>query len=128
MEKLKVFYDGKCPLCYKEIVHYKKKDIHDRLICIDITHADFKHEDYNLNHDEINLRLHGINDSGEIFTGVDTFIEIWARIPNYSFFIKIANNKLLRPPFDLFYIIFAKYIRPTLPKRSCDSGYCELKI
>jgi predicted DCC family thiol-disulfide oxidoreductase YuxK len=128
MDKLTILYDGKCPLCYKEILHYKKKDVNDLLVCIDIVHPDFNHEDYGLDLQEINLKLHAINESGEVFTGIDTFIEIWSRLPNYNFFTKIANNKILRPSFDLFYIIFAKYIRPNLPKRSCGSGSCELKI
>lgn len=126
--KLTVLYDGKCPLCYKEIVHYKKIDRDDLLICIDITHKDFDHKKYNLDLDEINLKLHAIDESGRVFTGVDTFIEIWQRVPKFNLFIKVANNPVLRPIFDLFYIVFARYIRPNLPKRKCDSGSCELKI
>jgi predicted DCC family thiol-disulfide oxidoreductase YuxK len=128
MEKLTVLYDGKCPLCYKEILHYKKKDSKDLLKCIDITHPDFKIDDYGLQIEAVNLKLHSIDESGTVFTGIDTFLEIWRRIPGFSLFTKVAQNKFMRPTFDVFYIIFAKYIRPKLPKRDCDSGYCELKI
>jgi predicted DCC family thiol-disulfide oxidoreductase YuxK len=127
MEKLKILYDGKCHLCYREVIHYKKKDTKNLLTCIDITHEDFNHKDYGVDLDEVNLKLHAINESGDIFTGIDTFIEIWSRIPSYSLLIKVVNSKILRPGFDIFYIVFAKYIRPKLPKRSCNSGYCELK-
>lgn len=128
MEKLTVLYDGNCPLCYREIVHYKKKDKSNLLKCIDIAHPDFNIDDYGLNMEEVELKLHAIDESGTIFTGIDTFIEIWRRIPGFTFFTKITQNKLLRPTFDLFYIGFAKYIRPNLPKRGCHSGACELKI
>lgn len=128
MEKLTVLYDGKCPLCYKEILHYKKKDSKDLLKCIDITHPDFNIDEYGLNMDAVNLKLHAVDESGNVFTGIDTFIEIWRRVPGFNIFTKIAQINFLRPIFDIFYIIFAKYIRPKLPKRDCDSGYCELKI
>lgn len=128
MEKLTVLYDGNCPLCYKEIVHYKKKDLNDKLICIDIAHADFDINKYGLDLDEVNLKLHAITESGTVYTGIDTFIEIWNRIPGYDLFSRFVSIKALRPVFDLFYITFAKHIRPKLPKRGCDSGSCELKI
>ena len=129
MEKITVLYDGKCPLCYKEIIHYKKKDVNNLLICIDIAHSDFNIKDYKgLNMEEVNLKLHAITESGEVYTGIDTFVEIWKRIPNFSFFISLVNNPILRPAFDVFYIIFARHIRPKLPKRGCDSGSCELKL
>ncbi len=128
MEKLTVLYDGNCPVCYKEILHYKKKDASGLLMCIDIAHPDFKIEDYGLDIDEVNLKLHAIDESGNVYTGIDTFIEIWKRIPGFDFFTKITQNTFLRPIFDVFYISFAKYIRPNLPKRGCHSGHCELKI
>jgi len=124
MKPLKVFYDGACVLCHKEIMHYKKQDDWDLLDLIDISAPGFKASDYGLIDEKVKLHMHSIDSNGTVFTGVDTFIEIWRRVPPYTLLIPFFRNKYLRPGINVSYNIFAKHIRPRLPKRDCENGAC----
>jgi predicted DCC family thiol-disulfide oxidoreductase YuxK len=124
MKQLKVFYDGACVLCHNEIMHYKQKDDWDLLDLIDISVEDFKAEEFGLEDSKVNLHMHTIDSNGTVFTGVDSFIEIWRRVPPYNLLIPVFRNRLLRPGIDVGYEVFAKFIRPRLPKRDCQNGAC----
>jgi predicted DCC family thiol-disulfide oxidoreductase YuxK len=124
MKPLKVFYDGACVLCYNEINHYKQKDELDLLELIDISAEDFRADYYGLDTEKINLHMHVIDSDGKIFTGIDSFIEIWKRIPPYNRLVPFFKNCLLRTGLDVGYGVFARYIRPRLPKRDCKKGVC----
>ncbi len=126
MEKLKIFYDGKCHLCYREVYHYAKIDKNNRLALIDISDQKFAAKDYNLSDQEVQLHLHVQDEQGQYFKGVDAFIEIWKRLPQYRFLIPIFNNGLLKPGWKFAYNLFAKHIRPKLPKRNCIDGACSI--
>ena len=126
MEKLKIFYDGKCHLCYQEITHYLKLDKKDLLTGVDIADTDFDASFYDLDQTEVNIHMHAADESGRIYKGIDAFIEIWKRLPLYSPLVKIVGSKFLRPVSDIAYDFFAKKIRPNLPKRKCASGACSI--
>jgi predicted DCC family thiol-disulfide oxidoreductase YuxK len=128
MDTLKVFYDGKCHLCFREVMHYKKRDSKNVLELIDISHSTFNAADYGLDEDQVNLHMHAMDASQNVYKGVDSFVEIWRRIPPYSLLISIVNNSLLRPGFNLSYEVFARYIRPRLPKRQCDDDACQVHL
>lgn len=128
MKELTVFFDGACVLCANEINHYRKKDTSEVIGFVDISKANFKAQDYGLDQTEVNIHLHGIDSEGSVYKGVDAFVEIWKRIPQYSFLISIFNNKFLRPVFNISYDVFAKYIRKYLPKNKCDDNSCSIKL
>ena len=70
--------------------------------------------------------MHTQNEEGQVFTGVDSFIEIWKRIPPYDYLIPVFENRNLRPFINNGYDFFARQIRPRLPKRNCDNDNCSL--
>ena len=124
---LKILYDGQCPLCYREIHHYLKKDPAGTLEGVDITSDLFKAENYGLTETAVNLELHAIDEDGRIHKAIDSFIEIWKRLPMpYPLWAKIVNTPGIRSLADFGYIIFAQHIRPRLPKRSCPDDSCQL--
>ncbi len=127
MEKLKVLFDGACIICAKEVHHYKKIDKNDQLELVDISAVDFSASDYGITENDANLHLHAIDSNGNIFVGIASFVEIWSRVPPYHYLVPVFDNKFLRPFFNTGYNVFAKYIRPKLPKRAnCDDGSCSI--
>ena len=48
MEKLTIFYDGSCHLCFREVSHYFQKDNKNLLIGVDISSLGFDSEKYGL--------------------------------------------------------------------------------
>lgn len=125
MNKLTIFYDGKCMLCFREIKHYKKLDRNNFLKTIDISATDFDATIFGLNHNEVHINMHSIDDDGNIFVGVDTFAQIWTRVFPYNKIAFVLKSKKLRPLLTILYRVFAYKIRPYLPKRNCENGYCE---
>lgn len=67
-------------------------------------------------------------EDGSVKTGVDAFIEIWKRLPDYHWLAKAAQMKILRIVLEFGYRAFVQ-IRPYLPrkKQTCsNSPYCDL--
>jgi predicted DCC family thiol-disulfide oxidoreductase YuxK len=112
-------------LCSKEIQHYQRKDKQGALGFIDIKSPDFDAKIYGLCEEAVNLHMHAIDKNGQVFIGVDAFIAIWKRIPSYRYLVPIFENKVLRLVLDPGYDVFARFIRPRLPKYKCQTGACE---
>ena len=133
MEKLKVYYDGLCHLCSREIRHYKKiKESNEHIDFIDITTPPFDALKEGLDPFEIHKVMHVRTPDGKVHTAVDAFIEIWKVFPKYRWAAKIAQTPVIKTILTLGYHAFAK-VRPYLPKvkrkpADCeDSPYCETK-
>ena len=124
--KLDLFYDGACHLCYREVKHYHDLDSAKRLNLINIADPSFEPGKYNLDRKSVNKHMHARDQEGVLYKGVDAFIEIWKRIPRYSFLVRPAELKIVKPLLKAGYFVFAEF-RPYLPKRSCENGECNIK-
>lgn len=124
---VKVYYDGLCHLCSREIEHYRRQNGAESLQFIDITATDFDAAAEGLNPYRIHKEMHVRTRDGRLRTGVDGFIEIWEHLPRYHWAARAARNKLLKTMLDFSYKLFV-CIRPLLPRKKdlcSDSPYCE---
>jgi predicted DCC family thiol-disulfide oxidoreductase YuxK len=78
---LQVFYDGACPLCSREVAHYRRRDIHSAIAWIDIAQPSFKAASYGLDSARIQQVMHARAPDGRIYTEVAAFVEIWKALP-----------------------------------------------
>jgi predicted DCC family thiol-disulfide oxidoreductase YuxK len=120
-----LYYDGLCPLCSREIAHYRKKAVGDALSFIDITDPQFDAAAHGLDAKRIHRVMH-VKIGDELRTGVDAFIAVWEAIPSYHGMAKAARLPGLHGLLTLGYHIFAT-VRPWLPRRKrplCESGKC----
>lgn len=127
MKNISVYYDGLCHLCSREIGHYRGMRGAESIRFVDITAGDFNALKEGVDPRAIHRVMHVKDVSGDLHTGVDAFLRIWAELPALRFFIPLARfgpvNLLLRAA----YAGFAR-IRPLLPRKSCEaSPYCETK-
>jgi predicted DCC family thiol-disulfide oxidoreductase YuxK len=120
--KLKIFFDGSCHICSREIIHYSKITPKGFFEYINVAGPQFKAEQFQLDPKKVNQEMHVQLPSGEIKTGVEAFISIWKEIPRYHWLAKIISLPVIFNISKVFYIIFARGIRPFLPKRK----YCEI--
>jgi len=127
-KNFKVFYDGACYLCSTEINHYRKKDTSVPFEYIDISAPNFSAVEYGLDEKQVNQEMHIQCEDGKVHTGVEAFLEIWRRIPNYNKLAWALDRNWIKPVLRIGYHGFAT-IRPYLPKRkgSCDTGVCNTK-
>lgn len=129
LSRISVYYDGLCPLCSREIAHYRTQKGQENFYFIDITAPEFKAEEEGLDPYQIHKVMHVRNSEGHIKTGLDAFITIWENLPQYFWLGELAKKSYLKPLLNLFYNIFAKF-RPYLPRnsRACmTSPYCETR-
>lgn len=129
MQKLEVYYDGLCRLCSAEIEHYRACKHKGALLFVDITKPNFRAESLGLDPRKIHKHLHARTPDGTLYVGVDAFMEIWKRIPDYQWAAKIAKFPPVKGFLKLGYEGFVR-IRPFLPKKKqlcSDSPYCEIE-
>jgi len=61
---IKVFYDGQCPLCRREIRHYQRMRGADEIHWIDVTDDDAEIHTYGLSLDRALARFHVLDTRG----------------------------------------------------------------
>ena len=122
--ELKIYYDGLCPLCSREIDHYRNKDHQGLIEYIDIANSSFDAKAEGLDPENVHKRFHAKKADGTIVEGVDAFIEIWKTLKVFKPLKAMAESKVARPVFDIGYNVFAK-IRPLLRKNECEADVCQ---
>ena len=127
MNTISIYYDGLCPLCSREIDHYRKQKGSENLLFIDITSPNFDPIKEGLDPLRVHQVMHVRTSDGQIKTGVDAFIVIWKNLPKYHWLSRWAQKSLVRPILNMGYLAFA-FVRPYLPRKSreCEkSPYCD---
>ena len=104
-----IFYDGSCPLCIKEIKHYQRLDKTGRIAWNDITTDDKTYVKHNISFEQAMKKLHAIDSSGNLVTGVDSFLLIWDNLPYYRFLGKIVRTLKLTLVLNAVYTHFAEW-------------------
>ena len=126
---IRLFYDGSCSVCAREIEHYLRRDHGHRLIAVDISAPEFNAESHHISMAAFMFELHSVDKEGTVFRGVESFIAIWQAFPNstfYGFLGTIISLPVVYPLARLLYWGFAR-IRKYLPKKTdCGSGNCRI--
>jgi predicted DCC family thiol-disulfide oxidoreductase YuxK len=119
--KLKLYYDGACHLCSREIEGYLKKDPNQFLMPIDISGPDFDPEKDGIEVEKANKYFHVKKTTGEILDGVPAFAAIWDTLEILKPLSWFSKTSLGSFAMGSAYKVFAE-IRPLLPKRrGCET-------
>lgn len=99
---LNVIYNGACPICAREIAHYRvlAERSGTALTFTDLTRADLSA--YNLSPDAAARRLHVVEGDG-LVSGIEAFLLIWGRLPGFRWLARTAGLPLVRPVLDFAY-------------------------
>ena len=124
--RYQLFLDGVCHLCSREARYLNSKDREGKIEFIDISAPDFDAKKYKLNPVGVQQMMHLRCPDGRTLFGVDAFIELWSLFPEVNWLSKLVGFAPLKPFSKIGYWIFARMIRPAMPKRK-TSVVCELK-
>lgn len=104
-----VFYDAGCPVCNAEIEHYRQAcDVSGARIGFnDVSATDNPERVIGLPCADARKRLYARTQSGEIKSGVDALIEIWRRLPGYTWISRLANVPGIHATLEMFYDLVA---------------------
>lgn len=125
-QPLKVFYDGQCPICRREIRWVQSRDHHNRIEAIDIESPNFDASAYHLDQQDLRGRIHAICPNGQVVTGVEVFRQIYAKL-GMSWLIQWTRLPGARQASDAAYRWFARnrYRLTGRKQPSCDENACH---
>jgi predicted DCC family thiol-disulfide oxidoreductase YuxK len=115
-----LFYDGGCPLCRREIAHYRRLDRDGALEWVDLLAAPERLRQVGLDTRQAMARLHVIDVDGRLISGVAGFVAIWRRLPYYRHLARVVTGLGLLRPLDWAYSHFAA----RRFRSRCKAGVC----
>jgi predicted DCC family thiol-disulfide oxidoreductase YuxK len=117
-----MFYDGSCPLCSREVAHYRRLDQEHRVDWVDISREPERLDPHGIGYETAMQRLHALDSEGRVRSGVSAFVEIWHQLPRYRYLALGVERMGLTPLLDRLYGRFAAWRL----RRRCDTGTCAL--
>lgn len=118
-----VYFDGSCPLCRREIHHYRGCKGADRIHWIDISLESYDAEAHNLDRDVAMTRFHVLDAQGRWQTGVRGFVTLWSELPGYRWAAVLVSGLHLITPLEWLYVRFAAW----RVQRRCAGPQCRIK-
>ena len=129
-QETKVFFDGTCPLCSREIKFYKRKDKGANITWVDISLLDSGDVFPGLTKEHALKRFHLLNCKGTLLSGAKAFAALWLVLPPFKLLGRVAQKQPFTSFLEVLYRIFL-LIRPHLQTslRSCmtlpSPGPCD---
>jgi predicted DCC family thiol-disulfide oxidoreductase YuxK len=114
-----MFYDGGCPLCRREVAHYRRLDRQNRIDWVDIS-RDPETLALGVTLEQAMARLHVQDPQGRLLTGVAAFAAVWDALPGYRHLARLVRALGLVPALDWAYARFAR----RRSARRCAEGFC----
>lgn len=124
LEKTTVFYDGGCPLCRREIDHYRRIDLTRRIRWLDVTREHEALYEYDLSVHAAMERLHVMDRYGVWHSGAYGFAAMWEELPRYHWLARVLRRARMLPALDIIYKPFARWRL----KRRCTESSCPSSI
>lgn len=112
MDKLKVFFDGGCPMCRKEISVYQKADVAKAIDWVDVSNPGID-VTLPLARETLLARFHVQRPNGDLISGARGFIELWRQLPKWRWLGFICSTPGVPGVLELSYRGFLK-IRPVV--------------
>lgn len=116
-----VLFDGACPLCRREIAHYRRLAGATRLRWVDIAQTPDLEKRFGVARDAALSRFHVRDCRGHWQTGAHGFVEVWRHLAGYRWLGRAIRGLRLVGPLDRIYRHWARW---RLARR-CDSGTCR---
>lgn len=115
-----VLFDGGCPLCSREIAHYRKLASFMPIQWVDITQDHELLRQWGINREEAMAEFHVLDDLGNIHKGADGFVLLWRALPYYRWLASLCQTLRMLPLMRRCYSRFARWHY----RRRCDAGVC----
>jgi predicted DCC family thiol-disulfide oxidoreductase YuxK len=108
--KIKLLYDGECPLCLREVNFLQKKDANRGLIAfIDIADPNYNPSDHsNIDYATAMGRIHAILADGTVITDLEVFRQVYD-ILGMGWVYAVTKIPIIGGIADKFYGIWAKF-------------------
>ena len=109
----KVYYDGSCPLCKREISFYRKQKGSEKVSWIDLSLSQNIEVEPGLTKSSALNRFHVKLENGSIVSGASAFISLWLSLDRFTKFGKYLNRTWIIKLLDILYNWFL-FLRPSI--------------
>ena len=109
MKLTKVFYDGKCGLCSKEINYYKRIAPKNIFEWHDIASNPKKLREIQVSQYDALMYLHATDQKSDLKIGVDAFILIWGNLKYWNILSILVRTPIVYSFAKITYKLFANY-------------------
>lgn len=116
-----MYFDGGCPLCRREVAHYRRLDRAGRVRWLDISTPSATLAAEGIHLEQAMARLHVRDRSGALHTGAAAFVVLWAELPYFRWVARTIRALGLVPLLELAYRPFARW---RLRHRRCAGAAC----
>lgn len=129
MSQITIFFDGSCPLCFREMCALKQHDVHNFITLIDI-HSEAMDAYPEIDAEEARRILLAYNSQGELIRGLDALHLAWSLVSK-PWIYAMTRWPVIRPLANYGYLLFARH-RYTLSRwltgqSRCDNDQCRRK-
>lgn len=126
--QFKVFYDGECPFCRREVEWLKRRDRAGHLATEDVAALGFDPALCGLTRDDVSRVLHGVKADGTVLRGMDAVREAY-RAVGLAWLVAPTRLPVARTIADCLYGLFARnrLTLGRLARRDCAGGKCEVR-
>jgi len=106
---IRVFYDGSCSLCSREIAFYKRVSEAVAIDWVDISKSGDQLTLYGLGYDEAMSQFHVQDEDGQLLRGVEAFLLLWSRISPFQILGFLVGLPVIKQIAIFAYARFAKW-------------------
>jgi predicted DCC family thiol-disulfide oxidoreductase YuxK len=106
-----VYFDGACPLCRREIDHYRRQVQSAPVAWVDVSTCHAAELGADLDRAAALSRMHVRRADGQLVSGAAAFAEIWRHLPAYAWFARLAARPRLLAVMEAGYVGFLRLRR-----------------
>lgn len=103
-----VYFDGACPVCRREIAHYRRQRGSDTIAWVDASICDAAALGPGLERSVVLSRFHVRERDGTLASGASAFVAIWRRLPAFAWLATLAS---FRPVLALLEAGYSTFLR-----------------
>ena len=120
MTGMKIFYDGACPVCRREIRFYKQRAGAAGFQWLDVNNLSEEFIPSGHSRDDLLRRFHVQHPTEGVVSGTTAFALLWQEMFGWSWLLRAVKLPVVRETCELGYTIFL-FLRGTFIRRgSCD--------
>jgi predicted DCC family thiol-disulfide oxidoreductase YuxK len=106
-----VYFDGACPVCRREIAHYRRQRGSESVAWVDASSCDEAELGPGLDRSVVLSRFHVRNADGTLASGAAAFVAIWRCLPAFSWIAALASSRPVLALLEAGYSTFLR-LRP----------------
>ena len=121
-----LFWDGGCPLCRREIEHYKEIDLERNVEWVDIDADASRLAPHKVTRAQALGFMHAVDRHGALQVGVPAFLAIWEQLPRWWLLVPLVRHvPLAMPVLDRAYAAWAKHRLRITGRALGEGSACE---